>query len=229
MKSIITLFIAATAITNQAFSQQEPAIPVGTLNVNSHMVRQGIPPMLSWNIQYPMVVEDVVDIDADDEITTKARLRVQVSVIGVGITDRYGREYRSKSYIHYSSSGWKHVFSGTGSEVNPTQIVDDRIVPPGETLRFAAKLDMDGRSYFYNDSSNIRVLKNGDLPPTNTVAYGDHQTTAEAYLRPYISDGRLALGPLDVIYAAEVTHTNETSSGFDLQDTIVLVRFTPAP
>ena len=38
-------------------------------------------------------------------------------------------------------------------------------------------------------------------------------------------NGKLALGPLDVIYAAELTHSNSNHYGFDLQDTIILVRF----
>ena len=205
---------------------EDPAVPVGTLNVNQLTVREGVSPQLTWSINYPSEVTTVVDIDPDDEeIVTKTKLRVQTYVIGVGITDQSGREYPAISYIHFSSSGWKHLFTGVGSAVDPEQLADDRIVNAGERIRFAAKLNQSDYSYHYNDSDNVRVLMHGDPPPSNSAGY-DHQTSAEEYLRPYIKDGKLALGPLDIIYAAELTHTDQSHFGFDLQDTIVLVRFT---
>jgi len=229
MKNIILTIIGCLLLPYQAYSQStDPAIPVGTLNVNMGMVRQGVAPTLGWSIEYPNEIDDIIDIDPNDEIETKTRLRVQVSVIGVGITDQYGREYPARSYIHYSSQGWKHVFTGTGSQVDPTHFYDDRIVEAGETLRFAAKLYMGGYNYFYNESNNVKVLKNGDLPPNNAAGYS-HQTSAAEFLRPYVKNGKLALGPLDVIYAAELTHSNSNHYGFDLQDTIILVRFTKVP
>lgn len=229
MKTITLIAAGALLATGQAFSQTDPAVPVGTLNVNMGMVRQGVAPNLDWNIEYPSTVTEVITIDPPtEEIITKTRLRVQVYVIGVGITDQYGRQYPAKSYLHYSSYGWKHIFTGRGYQVDPTRFYDDRIVNAGEKIRFAAKLDMSGYSYYYNDSINVRVLKNGDLPPNNAAGYS-HQTSAAEYLRPYIRNGRLALGPLDIIYAAELTHSNPNHYGFDLQDTIILVRFTKVP
>lgn len=230
MKTITLVVAGALVAAGQALSQStDPAIPVGTLNVNIAMVRQGVAPNLDWAIEYPNEIDDVIEIDEEEEeITTKTKLRVQVSVIGVGITDQSGREYPAKSYLHYSSYGWKHIFTGKGSQVNPTRYYDDRIVNPGEKIRFAAKLDMNGYNYYYNESRNVKVLKNGDLPPGNAAGYS-HQTSAAEFLRPYIKNGVLALGPLDIIYAAELTHSNPGHYGFDLQDTIILVRFTKVP
>ena len=34
------------------------------------------------------------------------------------------------------------------------------------------------------------------------------------------------MGPFDLIYCVELTHTDKNSSGYDLQDCIVLLRFT---
>lgn len=227
MKNIICISLWSALAASPAFAQQDPPVPVGTLDVNIAMVRQGVAPRLTWDIEFPSTVEDVIDIDDDDEeITAKTRLRVQVSVIGIGITDQRGREYPSKSYLHFSSAGWKHIFTGRGSQVNPFTYYIDRIVEQGEVIRFAAKLDMSGYPYYYNESANVKVLKNGDLPPGNAAGYS-HQTSVADYLGPYVQDGRLSLGPLDIIYAAELTHSDQSHYGFDLQDTIVLVRFTP--
>lgn len=204
---------------------EDPLVPVGTLNVNQNTVREGVSPQLSWEIDYPSAVTTVIDIEPDDDIVTKCKLRVQVYVIGVGITDQSGREYPAKSYIHYSSSGWQHIYTGVGSDVNPTRIYDDRIVNAGERIRFCAKLNQSGYDYYYNPSDNIEVLMDGDSPPNNAAGY-QHQTSASEYMRPYIKNGKLALGPLDIIYAAELTHSDPNHYGFDLQDTIILVRFT---
>lgn len=225
VKDICLLSFAATcAVTAQ---QQDPAIPVGSLSINQDLVRQGAKPVLTWDIEYPATVEDVVEIDEeDDEIVTKTQLRVEVSVIGVGITDQRGNEFPSRSFINLSSSGYHHVFTGTGSQVNPTTTYVDRVVPRGETIRFASRVNVSGFDFFFNESRNIVVLKNGDLPPSNAAGF-QHQTSVADYLGPYVKNGRLSLGPMDIIYACELTHTDQNHFGYDLQDTIVLVRFTP--
>ncbi len=231
MKTITSITLCGILLTGYATAQHhssngasDPQVPVGTLDVNKHTVREGVKPELTWNIEYPSEVTTVVDIEDDDEIVAKCRLRVQVYVIGVGITDRRGREYPARSYIHYSSHGWVHIYTGIGSNVNPTRVYDERIVERGERIRFRARYHWRNSPYYYNPSDNIRVLVNGDTPPNNAAGYS-HQTSAAEYMQPYISNGRLALGPLDVIYAAELTHSDPNHWGFDLQDTIVLVRF----
>jgi hypothetical protein len=228
MKTITSICVCGILLASFA-GGEDPAVPVGSLNVNQSTVREGVSPQLTWDIEFPASVIEVIEIEEPTkEIVTKTRLRVQVCVIGVGITDGSSREYPAKSYLHYSSSGWKHIFTGTGSEVNPAIFCDDRIVEAGEIIRFAAKLNMSGYNYYYNDSQNVKVLMNGDLPPGNAAGY-EHQTSASEYLRPYIEDGKLALGPLDIIYAAELTHSDPSHYGYDLQDTIILVRFTKVP
>ena len=77
MKNIILTIIGSLLLPYQAYSQStDPAIPVGTLNVNMGMVRQGVAPTLGWSIEYPNEIDDIIDIDPNDEIETKTRLRV---------------------------------------------------------------------------------------------------------------------------------------------------------
>jgi len=223
MKHTVMITMSFLALTSTAFSAEQST---GTLSVDKNMVRQGGIPKLEWNISHPTTqIEDIITIDEeDDEITAKTKLRVQVFVIGVGITDG-SNEYKSTSWLNFSTVGWKHVFEGKGSQVNTSQIYIDRIVESGEKIKFAGRYYWnDWQPYYYSDGGNVKALVNGDTPPTTGVSYDD-QSSLNDYLKPYVQDGKLKLGNFDVIYAAELTHTDQSQSGFDMQDTIILLRF----
>lgn len=212
------------ALTSVATATESPSTPVGTLDVNQLMVRTGVAPTVSWNIGYPTQVTDVIDIPPTDEIIPKTKLRVKVSMVGVGLTDQRGTQYPAKNYIKIGSSGWEHLFTGCGRDVRPGELLINRIIQPGHTLRFAAKVDLRNYRTYYNQDSNITILKNGDIPPNVAAGY-QHQTPVASYLRPYIKDGKIALGPMDVLYVSELTHSKPSQSGYDMQDSIVLVQF----
>ena len=225
-KTICASFLAMTAAV-YAQEMQEPAIPVGKLSVDSNLVQAGAKPKLTWDITFPKNVEEVVEVDPDDEITPKTRLRLQVFVLGVGITDQTGREYPARSEIRFSSnSSWQGVYTGVGSQSDPTRAIHDRIVEAGNTITFRARVFVRGFGYYNNDSSNIQVLQNGDFAPGNAGGY-DQDSIAD-YLQSAVDPdtGRLVLGPLDLIYACELTHSDENHRGYDVQDTVVLLRFT---
>lgn len=224
MKTPSLILAGALALTAHAVADQAPSIPTGTLEVDQLMVRRGVAPTFSWAIKYPQKVTDVVDITPEDEVIPKTKLRVKVSMIGVGITDQLGRLYPAKAYMKFGTGNWNMLFTGTGAAVRPADILIDRIVQPGETLQYTAKVNWAGYNYYYNNSNNIKVLKNGDTPPNVAAGYS-HQTSVASYLRPYVKDGKIALGPMDVIYVSELTHSNPNHHGFDMQDSITLVRF----
>ena len=199
-------------------------IPTGQLDVNLAMVRQGVAPSLTWDIKYPTEVVDIVEIPPTDEIIPKTKLRVKISMVGVGITDQRGTQYAAKNHIKFGSGSWQTLFDGTGRDVKPNDILVDRIVEQGESIRFAARVNLSGYPYYYNQDSNITVLRDGDTPPSVAAGY-DHQTPIASYLRPYVKQGKIALGPMDMIYVSELTHSNPSHSGYDMQDSIVLVQF----
>ena len=61
-------------------------------------------------------------------------------------------------------------------------------------------------------------------PPTSSPLY--QQPTIEDFIRQYLDgEGRIKIGPRDVIYLMELTHTNKQEGGFDLQDLALLVTF----
>ena len=224
MKTSSLLLAGAIALSAQAFADQAPSIPTGSIDVDQLMVRRGVAPTFNWTIKYPQEVTDVVDITPEDEIIPKTKLRVKVSMVGVGLTDQTGRLYPAKAYMKFGSGSWNMLFNGTGAMVSPSTVIIDKIVQPGQVLQYAAKVNWSGYGYYYNNSSNIKVLKNGDTPPNVAAGY-DHQTSVASYLRPYIKNGKIALGPMDVLYVSELTHSNTSHHGYDMQDSITLVRF----
>ncbi len=214
--TLFTSLVLVTALT----AGQEPAIPVGKLIVDHDLVLSGSIPKLEWQITHPKSLEDILEIDSTtDEIETKTELIVKVSIIGVGITD--GRnEYAASSSIKFGNSPWQSIFSGYGSQVDPSVIHIEEKVPKGTKIQFAAYFD----SWNYNSDDTIKILKDGDTPPSYASGYAD-QSSAEEYIQPYMKDGKITLGPMDILYTAELTHKSTGHSGFDMQDTIVLVRF----
>ena len=224
MKKLPTLLMSLLTCTSLAHANNPEPVPTGELNVNLTMVRQGVAPALNWKIHFPTKVTDVVDIPPTDEIIPKTKLRVKMSMVGVGLTDQYGTQYPAKNHIKFGSSGWQHLFTGRGRDVRPSEVLVDRIVQPGEALRFAARVDVSGYPYYYNQNANITVLKNGDTAPNVAAGY-DHQTPVASYLRPYVKNGKIAIGPMDVLYVSELTHSDPNQSGYDMQDSIVLIQF----
>jgi hypothetical protein len=113
--------------------------------------------------------------------------------------------------------------------VNPNTVVFSRKdILANQTLRF-------GGRFFHNNSwgtlytsssgtQNVRTLVSGDIPPNKVPEYG--APTLESFLRPYLgSDGKVKIGPMDVIVFMELTQTKTHDSGYDLQDMVLLVTF----
>ena len=127
-----------------------------------------------------------------------------------------------------NGSGYNPIFYGTNNDVNPNEIVYTKTVEEGEEVNF-------GSRYYYNYSwgpwfsttnsnGNVVALRNGDTPPTTTPMH--YAPTIETFIRPYLDeDGKIKIGPRDVLYLMELTHTNPYHSGFDLQDMALLVTF----
>lgn len=220
LKKITPFALSSALLATSAMGAQEPPIPVGKLTVDTDLIRSGGLPTLEWEVTHPRQLDKLIDISPEDEITAKTKLRVKVSVIGVGLTDQFGKEYKASSSIKFNGGSWVSIFKGVGSAVDPSVVHVEQEIEAGSTIEFAAKYD----TWQYNDDSTITILRDGDTPPSNVAGYAD-QASAEEFIQPYIENGKISLGPLDLIYIAELTHTNTSQSGYDMQDTIVLLRF----
>ena len=221
MKTKNLLIASAVALT--ASASADTLKPTGTLTVSETYVEEGTAPTVSWDIKYPAVIDELVDIDPEGKVDPKVKLRVKVKMVGVGITDQRGTEYDAKVFMKFGSNGFQHLFTGSGPEVDPTQVLVNRVIQPGQTIRYAARVNLSGYNYYYNEDANITVLKNGDTPPS--VAGGHDQASVADYLRPYLQDGKISIGEKDLIYVSELTHSNPEDTGYDQQDAITLINF----
>lgn len=199
--------------------------PTGELTLNKELVRAGRLAKVSWNVNYPnTVIEDVVDITEDGKVIAKTKLRADVYMIGSAVSNHY--DY-TQTYIQLgSNSSWKTVYKGYGKDIDRTKVVVSGTINKGDKVSFKAIADGHAPGWVYNTSDNVLVMRNGDTPDKTDGWGGD--TSMEDYVRPYMENGSMKLGNRDLIFAAELTHTQayKTSSGYDSNDSIVLVRFT---
>lgn len=239
------------AIAGCAFSlsaaHAQPVPPdglTGTITAVQATVLAGQKPNLNWTVNYPSVVERVVDIDPDKIITKKA-LKADVRIIGQGVTGSLagGGYFFAPTHATMSindASNFTSIFYGINPEVNPNYIVDlgtklgttysNNLVQAGKAIRFGGYYvngSSTGTHYKSSDgTNNVRFLKNGDIPP---AAVPDHDgPSLESFLRPYLdTTGKVQIGPMDVIVFMELTHTSaqQNESGYDLQDMALLVTF----
>jgi hypothetical protein len=210
-----------------------PLMPSGWLSAYPTVVQTGAKPTLTWGINYPSVVKDYITITAPSTIATKEILDCEVRVLGAGVTAGNTSGYTfvpTEAKLSYdNNSSYPVIFYGTNLNVNPNTVVWSKTnIPKNKTIRF-------GGRYFYNNTwstpyystssnQNVRSLVAGDVPPSNIPQW--NAPSLEQFLKPYLDpSGRVKIGPMDVIVFMELTHTNQSDPGYDLQDMVLLVTF----
>ena len=214
-----------------------PPDPVGWLTAFPTVVQTGTKPTITWDITYPSIVEDYIDIIPPGTIDPKDKLDVEIRVLGNGVTVSSSSNnnfsyVNAEARISFDGGSYSRIFYGDNHDINPSTVVwSKKDVQAGETLRF-------GGRYYYNNSwgswrsSNdgtqaVRVLVSGDTPPSNVPVAG--APSLEDFIKPYLGgDGKVNIGPMDVIVFMELTHSDsqQDNSGYDLQDMVLLVTFT---
>lgn len=227
----LTLLLTATFHAPLSAQDEAPVIPVGSLSAFPTIVQTGTHPQLTWEVTLPETVDEIVEITPPGTLTPSRDVVMDVRILGAGVT-YYSGGYLyfvpTQTQISHNGGSYSQIFYGTNYDVDPNEIVHTIEVEEGETVNFGAR-------YYHNNAwgpwysstnstHNVIALKNGDTPPTTTPM---HQApTIESFIRPYLGDdGRVVLGPRDIIYLFELTHTNQNDQGFDLQDMAVLVSF----
>ena len=209
------------AMTTLAIADSQP--PVGYLKAED-IVPEGTAPTLEWGIVHPSKdIDDLITIDDDDKVTTLKALHVDVYMVGTGVTSDGGKKQHETQAQIDLGGGYLPFFKGIGKDVTPSKALISKEVPSGTVINFQAyfssKLGWKG-----NGSNEVIILKDDDAVPSELGQNGGQQL--EDYLSLFIKAGKIDLGPFDYIYCAELTHTDSSSDGYDLQDSIVLVRFT---
>ncbi len=214
-----------------------PAVPKGWLSAYPTLVQQGTQPMLSWAITHPSTIESYTTIDGSNVLTTLQELDVDIRVIGAGVTTggssgNNASWVATQAQISVNNASYLEIFYGLNSEVAPDQLVWSKRVPANTEFRFGGRYYIDGQwSTTYNSSSeskNVRILKNGEYPPTAYALASSEQL--KTFMAPYVDGGgRVKIGPLDAIVMMELTQpdSNTNSPFYNLQDMVLLVTAKP--
>ncbi|MBK1880845.1 hypothetical protein JIN85_00380 [Luteolibacter pohnpeiensis] len=231
--------LASACLSPNCFADSsELQLPVGSLTASPGWVREGVKPQLTWSITYPEVVTDLVEIEEPGTICAKVPVNMDVRVIGASVkavwTDSLGKILKwqwvpTEARISLNGGSYSRIFYNTQDQVNPNTIIYSKSLSKGNKVDFGGRYYFQSLwSHFYtttNGNYNVVALVNGDVPPTTVPLY--QQPTIESFIKPYLDEeGRIKIGPKDVIYLMELTHTDRNDGGFDLQDLALIVTFT---
>ena len=237
LTGLVLLLLACPAGDIQAQSTADPAIPTGFLTAYPTQVQTGAYPELTWEIEIPETVTEVVTITPPGTVTPKRDLCMEVRIVGASVKRVWTQNGRvvdwewvnTECRMKYGGGNYSRIFYGKQDEVDPDEIVHAQIVTANNSINFGGRYVQSNGSWSTwrsstNSSQNVIALKDGDNPPDVDALYG--QQTVEDFLRPYMDNqGNIDIGPKDVIYLIELTHTNMNDGGFDLQDLVILVTF----
>jgi len=233
--AVLSLLCAFVPLCRAA--DKDPLIPVGALTAFPTVVQTGTKPTLTWGITYPSTVQDVVQIVTPGTLVAKQTLDMEVRIIGASVkatTTNSKGQVTSQTWVptecqySYNNGGYTRIFYNTQDKVQPNKVMLSTTIYAGQPVNFGGRYYWNGSwSSLYNStnsSKNVVALINGSTPPTSTPLY--QQPTIESFLRPYLdNEGKVKIGPMDVIYLMELTHSNNQDAGFDLQDLVILVTF----
>ena len=226
-----------TAITSLSGSALGADIPTGFIKASAPVVRVGEFPKINWEINYPVTVADVIKVPSPGVMVPSRDVKMDVRMLGAGVTV----SYKDGSNMHFATeeaffkiggSSYQSLFYGTNDDVSQGVVLRSQEVSANTPIYFKGRYwDENTRAWSVSRASgdgsgNVQVLKNGDrLPTTYNIA---NAPTLEGFLKPYLdSGGRLKIGPMDMVVAIELTHTQDqrTELGYDLQDLVFLVTF----
>jgi len=226
--------------TSANSNQVLPVIPIGWIDAYPTVVQTGTHPTISWGINYPSQVNELITVVDDGTLVAKEEICVECRVLGAGVTAVWSNGHwqfvPTEALISYNGASYERVFYGTNDNVNPGNVVWQRCeMQQNQTLRF-------GGRYFWNNNwgpffhstdntTNVRILTNGQEPPSFSNIHPDIPTIDD-FIRPYLdNNGRIKIGPQDVIILMELTHTyaQKEHEGYDFQDMVLICNVKPKP
>jgi hypothetical protein len=233
-KAVLAMMLSASVLGVRAQSEHgDPYEPVGDLTVTPTVVQPGVHPQMFWNIEYPEMVEDLVDVGNNSEVYTNKDLRVKVRMVGVAFQS--GKvPLPTALWIRVGGGSWQLLFYGRYYDVNPTQFVFNQEVGENTRIDFAARGKNSSGSWYSNrwtasSMEEVIGLRNGEEVPYYAPAY--NQGGIEDFLTQFIADTdndgnmNVVLGPREMIYLFELGSTNPGDWWFDMQDLVAVVTF----
>jgi hypothetical protein len=146
------VFAICALVSTRSLAQTNPSIPVGSLSAFPTVVQTGTKPTLTWNINYPSIVEDFVTVTPPGTVTPKENLICKVRMLGLGVTSQGSNGtivyYRTRGRIRFNgSTSWVDIYDGkqTDTAVQQQQIVKTYNVNKNQAMNFAGQ--------YYNNSA----------------------------------------------------------------------------
>lgn len=231
----VALFLAPVFLRAQTAT---PTIPVGDISSAQTTVKGGTFPQLTWSVTVPQTITDVITVTPPGTVTPKKNLRMDVRLLGASVwaqafdsngNPTSGWYVPTEALVSVGTSAYNRFWYDIHTNINPNTVVYSQNVTANTPINFAGRYWWYGAwSTLYNSTNpagQVVALVNGSVPPTSTPLY--QQPTIESFILPYLdAQGKIKLGPRDVIYLIELTHTNKNDPGWDLQDLAFLVTFT---
>ena len=212
-------------------------IPTGDMTVNQKIVQVGARPTLTWDINYPPIIENFIKKEPT-KITPLTDLLCDIRILGLGVTSQNAKGkityYRTRGQWKYNgSTTWETIYDGKQTDsivaqqsiVNPSSVLCEK----GMEMTFAGQYFASSWKTLYTSTDtttykNVRILISGETCPSNIPDY--NAPSLETFLKPYLDSAkRVKIGPMDVIIIMELTHTDTSDIGYDLQDLVMLLTF----
>jgi len=231
---IIKGIIVSLSALNIAFAAGE-AIPTGTLTVDRTLVRVGAKSQLGWNINYPNKAVDLIDKDNNGTCTTKTKVRMQVRILAAAFSNN--TTYRDVTGYVVVGTTTTQIFYGYQPNVNSSTVVYDKVVNANTKINVRATTwDYTGIgtqtksmscSTAAADKSVVALYDGEALPAHQATAYPNMQLNALDYIANYMNSNNTAnIGDNQVIFLGDFNGFGNT--GYDLNDYVLLVTFTPS-
>jgi hypothetical protein len=256
---LLTAFGLVPALADSPSTHGDPYTPVGSLNVTRLLLRTGVKPMLSWEIEYPQLTLDVVMRASKGGFTPKVPVLMQIRVAGKnnnghgnnldgvdvsnpgvgeggpnGEVDESGSDDDEKKVSHLmvsnGSGGWVDLLNQEFIGNDSKDTLYSAVIQPGELIDLAAQVtSASGESESFQWSQMNNYLAVG-------LVNGDPFPTTNAaaeingLLSPYVDDDRtVVIGPREMLCVFELNTSDPASDSYDLQDLVVVITFKDVP
>lgn len=137
ISAVLTVIACTPLIPTISHAQTDPVFPTGSLSATPKTVYPGVYPVLTWDITYPEVVTDVIDIEVPGVITPKEDLYMDIRVLGASVGTASGIWATVQGWVRADGSYyWQNFFSGKQPDVDPTRIYLTKLVRQGQPNHF---------------------------------------------------------------------------------------------
>lgn len=208
----------------------DPYSPSGTIQVTPTVVREGVQPSMTWEIEYPKSISDLFHITSSGSLVTINPESDKLGVRVVGASNQSGSESLPVAlWIRVGGSGapWSLLFYGAPSTVDPSSFLYSNTIHEGTVVDFAARAKLANGAWLpvqwtLRESPNVAALLQGDPMPEEFTPIVNG--TTESYFTQFVSDNdSIIVGPREIVYLFELGSSTPGTQGFDMQDLVVVV------